>query len=225
MTYKEIQDQIMSRLNLTSTEARTRIKGLINDRYRAVTSSPNMARTRYASTTFAVTAGNPVTEQTGLAKVLTVYDPTYLKRPLREVTLDQIREFDAATITSGIPYAYAIEGQNAQSTTLHLYPKPTNDNTLLADVLTAFTPLVADSDVPTFPDDFHDLLVDAVMADELLKMEKAVPLAQVSLTRYQTRTSELRYFLLKSAWLKTVPTDMGGYIGEAGRVWPYANLV
>lgn len=225
MTYKEIQDQIMARLNLTSTDARTRIKYLINDRYRAVASSPNLARARYGKVNFPVTSGNPLSTQTNLAKLLTLYDPVYLKRPLREVALPQIREMDAAEITEGIPYCYAIEKQTNIDITVHLYPKPTNTYNLEADVLLAFTPLVNDTDIPQFPADFHDLLVDAVMADELLKLEKATPLATISRQRYEDRLSQLRYFVIKSAWLKTVPTDMGGYIGEAGRVWPYANLV
>jgi hypothetical protein len=224
MTYKEIQDQIMARLNLTSTEARTRIKGLINDRYRAVTSSTGLGRSRRDTVSVPVTAGNAIAMMTGVAKLFTLFDTVNLKAPLKEVSLDALREMDSPEITEGVSYLYAIKRQQGSTIVLQLFPKPSSSYSLSADVLAAFVPLVADSDKPAFPDDFHDLLVDAVMADELLKLEKATPLAAISRQRFEQRLSELRYFIVKSAWLHTVPRDLGGFVGDAGRVWPYSNL-
>jgi hypothetical protein len=221
MTYLEIQDQIMRRLNLTSTDARNRIKDEINDRYREVASSTGLSKVRQGSANITVTAANPAATVTA-AKIRTIYDPTLLKDVLDEVTLDEIRTMDPAGTVTGIPTKYAIVSHNASTITLRLYPIPSANNTLVADVLSGFTALTADGDIPSFPEDYHDLLVDGVLGDELQKLEKVNPMAVMAADRFERRLADLRYFIAKSAYLSRVPHDRG-YEGS-GKVWPYSNL-
>jgi hypothetical protein len=103
MTFLEIQDEVMNRLNLTSDSARTRIKGLINSRYRAVTSGVNMKRTRAATVNVAAVANTPTVTLSNVARLGTLYDPTLLKNVLTEVTLPFIRQMDAADAVVGVP--------------------------------------------------------------------------------------------------------------------------
>ena len=65
-----------------------------------------------------------------------------------------LRTIDRSTITSGTPYAYALDGAN-----LHLYPTPDQAYPLELRYWLMPNPLVADSDVPTIPADYHNLLV------------------------------------------------------------------
>ncbi len=54
MTFVQLQNQVMNRLNLTSTDARTRIKVELNLRYREIQSGVNLSQTRRGITTFTI---------------------------------------------------------------------------------------------------------------------------------------------------------------------------
>ncbi len=163
MTFLEIQDQVMNRLNLVSDDARTRIKVEINLRNAEVQSGINLERTRRGLATFTTVSGNSLVTQSGVAKVLSVFDPVYLRRPLTEVSQNEIRLLDAPSAVQGIPYLYAINTQHASTVTLRLFPQPQNVNALQADVLLQGTNMVDDTDEPTFPEDYHDILVLGVL--------------------------------------------------------------
>lgn len=223
MTFLQIQDQIMKRLNLTSSEARARIKDEINDKYRELTSSVNLKRTRFSNVNVAVTGGTPTVTLSNVARLNTLYDPVFLLNTLKQIPLERIREMDAAQSATGIPDHYAIVGHNASSVTIVLYPVPSANNTLKADVLALASDLSADGDVPVFPEDYHDILVDAVLADEYYKLEKD-SLGDRAEQRATKRTSDLRYFIAKSAFLHTVPQDRGAPGQLSGDIWPYANI-
>lgn len=222
MTYLELQDAVLDRLNLSSTEARARVKVELNQRYREVTSSTNLARTRRGTVDGAVTSGNTAVTLAGVAKVLTVFDPSLFKAPLSECTLDQIREWNAPGTVTGIPTHYAIVAHGASSVGLHLFPVPSANNTLKVDALVGFTPLVADGDIPVFPDDYHDTLVNGVMADEYDKLEKTLSAKYEA--KFEKRLSDLRYYLIKSGYLKLINQDRGQWLGSTGRVWPFSNV-
>jgi len=224
MTFLELQDQVMNRLNLTSSDARTRIKVELNLRYAQVQSTVNLDRTRRGQASFTTVSGNSLTTASGIAKVLSVFDPTILMNVLGEVTVNQIRLMDAPQQVTGIPFLYAINNHINNAVTLRLFPQPTAANVLQADVLLAGTNMVEDTDEPSFPTDFHDCLVYGVCADELLKMDKARPLAISMEERYKERVSELRYFVIKSAYLHLTQQDNYLQNGLNARVWPWANL-
>lgn len=66
----------------------------------------------------------------------------------------RLRTIDRAMAQSGVPRAYAIDGAN-----LHLWPTPDSVYTLELRYWALPSPLVADTDTPSLPSDFHDLLV------------------------------------------------------------------
>lgn len=208
MTFVQIQDRVMTRLNLTSTSARARIKDEINDRYRMVQTSLGLARTRRGSKNFTTASGNSTTTvASGIAKVFTVYDPTNLKQILTETTLPAIRQRDPASAVKGFPREYAVKLHTNDAIVLQLFPQPQAAGTLVADCLLSGTDMSVDGDSPAFPTDFHDILVIGVMADELDHVEKTRPLADKFETRFEKRLAELRYFIAKSSYLVTKQSD------------------
>ncbi len=214
----------MNRLNLTSTDARTRIKVELNLRYREIQSGVNLSQTRRGITTFTTTSGSSTTTQSGIAKVLSVFDPVYLMRPLREITLNTIRSLDAPSLVQGIPYEFVIQNDTHDVITLRLFPQPQVVYNLQADVILTGTDMSSDSDEPSFPDDYHDILVNGVIADELNKLEKFRE-AQLFEAKFEKRTSELRYFIHKSGWILG-PKQSDNFMRNAlsVRMWPYSNL-
>jgi hypothetical protein len=209
----------MSRLNWSAPANRELVKTFLNDRLREVQSSLGLAATRRGLTTVATTAANSFSTITSIAKVIGIVDTTDLKRPLREVTVHEIRQKDPASEVTGLPEDYAIFKHLADSVQVLWYPQPDAVYTLSVDALLAGTELSANSDEPTFPEDFHDLLVHAAEADAWRRLEKDM-MAESAERRFEKRLSELRYFIAKSAYLHQAPRDR--YNGLVGRnVWPY----
>src|SRR2546423_697971 len=64
-----------------------------------------------------------------------------------------LRTIDRSTVQSGAPNYYAIDGGN-----LHLYPTPNNVFTLELRYWKLPADLVNDSDIPSIPAGYHDLL-------------------------------------------------------------------
>lgn len=209
MTFLELQNRVMTRLNLTSTDARSRIKLEINDRFREVCTSVNLARTRRGEMNFALVASTG-SYTLACSKILTIYDRSILKTVLTETTVEQIRQLDPTNAVTGTPRQYAVEHEGADSITILLHPIPDAVNQLYADVIASGVDLAADGDIPGFPVDYHDILVRGVLSDELLKMEKMAPLAKEAEDRFEKRLAELRYYLLKSASKTTRQNDAAG---------------
>lgn len=214
MTYKNAQDRILARLNLTSSDARTRIKDNLNEVYRRLLGSVGLQKARLTvAGSFNTVAGTYVTAITA-AKVLTL-TYTALSRVLEQMTLDQIRRLDPAGTRTGAPEAFAVTGQGATTTSVYVWPKPDAIYAVQYEALTAITDLSADGDVPVFPQDFHDILVNMVLAEELLKLEK-IELAKAHQEMAEAQTRALRYFLRKSAYLSD---QQGSDMGTA--YWPF----
>ncbi len=72
------------------------------------------------------------------------------------------------------------------------------------------------SDTPTFPEQFHDILVYGAMAIELDKMEKPDRQAAAE-ARFQGRLSELRFFIATSAYLTIYQGKTGPGLTTWGR--------
>ncbi len=224
MTFKEIQDLVMGKLNLTSSDARSRIKVEINLRYREIQTGVNLASSRRGVTTFTTASGSSTTTQSGVEKVLSVFDNVFLMRPLREISLNTIRALDAPALVQGTPYEYVIDNWTDDIVTLRLFPQPTVAYALQADVILAGTDMTSDSDEPAFAESYHDIIVHGVVADELNKLEKYRE-AQLFETKFEKRLGELRYFIRKAAWILG-PRQTDSYLryGMSAKVWPYANL-
>lgn len=209
----------MSRLNWSSTDHRTMVKAYLNDRYREVCSSVSTEKTRRGPITFTTAIGNNLVTGTGIAKLFTLYDAVTLKRALTEVSVDEIKALDPAADTTGTPTHYAVYKHIDDEITLLLYPEPTAVAALTGDALLAGTDMSADADEPTIPVDFQDVLVHGAEADGRTKMEKPA-LALVSERKFEKRLGELRYYLVKSAYLHQVPVDSGTRVRPRS-AWPY----
>ncbi len=209
----------MNRLLLTTTEARTRVKAEINLRYAEVCSGVGLAKTRRAVVTKATVANTAALSFTNTANLFSLYDAVNLKRTLEEISLATYRELDTAAAQVGYPHSYAILSHGATSMSLLLYPKPSTVYNLTGDILAIGTDLTADSDEPSFPEDFHDILVQGALQDELLKMEKSQPLALQAERRFEKRLGELRYYYAKRSYLNRQSTDRYTEAGLRPRAW------
>lgn len=213
----------MGRLNLTTTEARTRIKSRINERYRQIQSTLHLAPTRYGTVTFTTASGQATVTASGVAKIFNLYDQTTLKRTLDEVTLLQLRESDVAGEQVGSPQKYAISQHKNDIVVLELRPIPTATASLKSDALIAGTDMSADADVPTIPVDFHDAIEYGAVADEMDKLEKK-PLADKYEKKFEKRLRELRYFMAKSAYLTQRQSDLEGAVVAGDYPRPYVSV-
>lgn len=72
----------------------------------------------------------------------------------RELMSVGLRTIDRSVITSGTPYAYAMDGAN-----VHLYPTPDQVYPLELRYWKMPAQLVNDTDVPTLPADYHSMLI------------------------------------------------------------------
>lgn len=224
MTFLQMQDAVLNRLNLTTTEARTRVKVELNQRNLEVTSSLGLAKTRFGIVTAATASGTSTVTVSGVEHIHTVFDPTVLDKPLIEVSLQQIRQWDAPSQVTGTPTHYAIQSNGASTIVLRLYPQPNAVITLSVDAVISGTDLTADGDIPTWPASFHDILVKGALEDEYRKLGKNhASAADTEGAKFEKRITELRYFLAKSSWLVRRAVSPESVVG-AGRVWPYSNL-
>lgn len=220
MTFATLQDRVMSRLNWSASANRDLVKAYINDRLRRVQSSLNLTPTRRGITSVATVSGNAFATVTGVAKVLGIVDAVTLKRPLLETTAHLIRAKDPAAEVTGVPEEYAIYTHLADSVQLQFYPKPDAVHTLSVDALLIGTELTSPSDEPTFPEDFHDILIHGAEADGWARLEKP-KLADRAERAFEQRMSELRYFLVKSANTRNAPYDRDGLPAIGRNVWPF----
>lgn len=205
MTFDNIVSKVMKRLNLSSSDATTRIGEFVNERYRQATSSIGLEPVRLQATTITFAAGYAglpeivANDYDKLNRVM-VLDTSVTpatSRTLKELTYD---ELTSRPTNNGLPNSYAIKLMGAHSVTYVLDAYPTASAFTLR--LDGYSRLqdAAGSAEPVFPEDFHDLLIHGAMADELRKMEKP-QLAQTAEGKYDGRVSDLRMFIAKSAYL------------------------
>lgn len=223
MTFEEIQDAVMTSLNLQSDEARTRIKTHINLRYRQVQSGLNLARTRRAGGTVVTVSGAPTAIVSGTAKIFGLYDDVVRHRVLDEGVIAEIKRLEAASDEVGCPRAWAVETHVADEVVVRFTPTPDAVYTFDLDRLAAGTDMDSDDDEPTFPVDFHDILAVGAKADEYEKQEKYTAAARAE-AKFEKRLAELRFFLVKSGYKRGAPHDEGGIATPGARQWPYSRL-
>jgi hypothetical protein len=201
MTFLELQDRVMDRLNLSTDAARARLSSFLNERLRNVQTSCNLGRTRRGTVEEDTTPDDTDLVVTSAIKPFTISMAD--NRPaLREVTVDQIRNL-LPTQAAGRPTHYAVKSFQAGGFTLELYPKPEAVYTLVIDGLLAGADLVDDTDVPGFPEDFHDILIFGAMADEYDHFDKPEQ-AMKQESKFEKRLRDLRYFLAKSTYLTRI---------------------
>jgi hypothetical protein len=196
MTFTEIQTEILDRLNITSSTSTTRIGRLINQVYRAVTTSVGLSLSRQVSTSALTSIGSSQVTFTDVVKIDRVWftDSDGVVVPLREVMLDELR---GITVASGDnPTRYAIWKVTADTITIQLDTTAETAFTLSADAKSTATTLSGSAE-PAFHEDFHDILIEGVLIKEYRKDEKQ-GLARDSEVTYKERLAELRMWVAKS---------------------------
>jgi hypothetical protein len=218
VTFLELKTEAANRLNLTSTDAYTRLGSYINQRYRRLTSSVGLSTTRH-STINVNTVAATETITIALEKVELVYNVTAGQRTmLGWLPYEEFRTRVVEDNQVGEPKQYAVKDTNPGTVVIALYPVPDDIYTIYAEGMASAATLT-DSDTPNIPTDFQDALILGAMADELFKMEK-YPLAQDFQRQYEMRVSDLRLFLAKSAYVSVAEADIpGGLVSVVRKRW------
>lgn len=200
MTFAETVTEIMDRLNLTSSEATTRVGRLVNRYYKRVTTAVgiNPAVRQSLTASANTTIGSAEITFTSMEKITRVW---YLgssseKVFLDEVSLDELREEDP--VSSDTPSRWATKTLGATSVVLLLDTLAATTHAIKADGYGIVSTL-SGSTAPAFPESFHDILVEGVLQDEYKKLEKG-PLATASKREYEERLSDLRMWVAKSKY-------------------------
>lgn len=220
MDFTSLKTEIKDRLNLSSTEADTRIGRAINRTYRKVTSAIGLQLSRRATVQKAVTIGVSNVIFPNTEKIINIVNRNVSPyKVLTEVTVEELRDKQPYA-TNDSPTRYAIVAHTADTITIEINRIPQTGFTLYADVHQAVADL-SGANEPAFPESFHDVIIEGVLYDELRKMEKP-QLAQIAKGEYERLLSDLRYWAAKSAYLDVYPgktearsTGGGGAAGSS----------
>lgn len=229
MTYSEIVDYVADRLNLKSDDQKARVGTSVNMRHREIISSLGVSQVTEQTTATATTTissryltfgPSPV----AVVKILAVYNTalgTYPPPILDEVSTDELLSMG---VGADPPTHYAVTNMGERTVTIKLNSIPATAYVLTADVEGNATQL-SGAQSPQFSEDYHDILVNLVLADELEKAEK-YDKAAAKLKQAETRMGVFRLFIAKSAYKETRQgsraNSSSGASGGGGAVsgWP-----
>jgi hypothetical protein len=209
MTFSDIVSRTLARLNLSSTTAETRVGEAVNEVYRAVTSSLSVDTSKNDVAEYTVnstvTAYSTLPEITfeSMEKIIQIdYLPSATARPepLEQVSLDSILELK---VDDAKPKRWAVRAISANTVTIRLDAYPVAENFILRIHSLITLAELSGGDEPLIPESFHDVLIHGALAIEYTKMEK-VALAQMSQRNYEMRLSDLRMFIMKSAYMDNI---------------------
>jgi hypothetical protein len=213
MTFEQIKKAIKDYCHLQSQEADTRVGEAINRHYRRVTSTCNIDTARFVTRSVSTTTGVRTVTFSNIEKIDRVIDATDSDaiRMLSEISMQAQRSRQPS---AGQPETWALQASGASSVTILLDTVPQEEYDLQADGWSSLADLQA-NDEPAFPESFHDILVCAVLAEELLRKEKA-DLADRMEAKSEKLLSELRYFLVDTADRDTRQGSTPGGLGTGG---------
>lgn len=212
----------MDRLNLTSDEARERVGRGVNDRYRRATSSIGLIVSRRVITDLVVDPTDVATypdlpELTidgmekidRITRIGTQTDPNGIF-VLKPMTYDEITNWASA---DALPRGYAIKKMGPGQVIIVFDNFPSLASVTMKVYGYDIADTLSGTSEPFLPTDFHDILVEGTMADELRKMEKP-GLAEIADVKYENRLSDLRMFIAKEAYL-----DIAQGKDKPGQLW------
>lgn len=219
-TFLQLQDAVLSDLNLTTASAsseRTRVSRYLNEGYRTLLADPSLGRIRDSTTTISALAGTAEYTVTA-SKILYIRDATNDLR-LTEVSLGDLRTLDPGNDSTGNPTHYAIRKTSATTLGVRLWPIPSENVTLDVDILAAITDLSANGDVPVFASEFHHILETYARMREYEKMDDT---RYTSAAReYTALVRQLRHYLRTSPTRATVQGGRPrGYASSLGPSFP-----
>lgn len=137
-------------------------KNYINETYRRVISEEALFPNREIETTTlaSVALTRAIALPTDSTRVLSVHDHTnFVKLEPIEGVAEHLRLYATQT-EDGVPVSYRVRNGN-----LLLYPLPTSIYTYWVEYLGRPADLSADADLPAFPSQYHDILVEGALAD------------------------------------------------------------
>lgn len=208
MTFNAIKAAIKDYCLLTSADADTRVATAINRHYRRITSTLGLDVTRFVTRSTTTTNGVATVQFTEIEKIDRVIDATDSDaiRLLTEVSLHDIRSSQPGT---GDPVRYAIQTVDADAITIRLDTLPQTSYSLQADGWTTLSDLSGVQE-PVIPESFHDILIWAVIAEEMLKKEK-LQLSSMFSQKADDLLKDLRFHLADSPTKDTRQAGSGIY--------------
>lgn len=215
MTFNAIKQAIKDYCLLTSADADTRVGTAINRHYRRITSTLGLDVTRFVTRSTTTTNGVATVSFTEIEKIDRVIDATDSNaiRLLTEVSIHDIRSSQPGT---GDPVRYAIQAVDADAITIRLDTLPQTSYSLQADGWTTLSDLSGVQE-PVIPESFHDILIWAVIAEEMLKKEK-LQLSSMFSQKADELLKDLRFHLADSPTKDTRQAGASAYSssGSAG---------
>jgi hypothetical protein len=200
MTFDEIVTEVASHLNVTSTTSSTRIGRLVNRYYKRVTTAigiPDGTRIS-VSASANTTIGSRVIQFTSVEKVTRVF---YLSGTTRifltEVSLDELLDIPLPA-TSDTPTKWASYLYTDNDVSIMVNTLASTQYAMKADCYAVVSTL-SGSNVPQFPESFHDVLVYGVLKEEFKKMGHKDEAADAD-GEYRERLSDLRMWFAKSKY-------------------------
>jgi hypothetical protein len=230
MTFLEIQNRLMDRLNLSSDDARARLKDMINERVRKTQTSCKLGPVRRALITFNTAIGvsdyaleDFADEDLKIILPQTIRIPS-LNRVLGSASVDSQRVIDPGENFTGAPTTYSIYTVNADSMTIKLSPTPDAAYTMAVDGIRNGVDLIDDDDEPAIPEDFHDALLYGVAADENAHWDKAANDNYFE-KKYEKRCGEMRYFISRQIYLHRIQNGMSFDFSSNKWWWLYGSPI
>ena len=220
MTFKNIVDDALERLNLPTTassDARTRVMRFVNEGYRFLLAESGMSRARDTTTTITQVVGTA--EYTVTASKIRFIRDTVNAYKLEEVSLSALRSLDPGDDSTGNPTHYAVRQTSATTVKVRLWPIPVSTDALDVDIVSAVTDLAADGDIPVFASEFHPILS---LYARMCEYEKADDTRyQLAAREYATLVRQLRFYLRKSDTRAVTQGGLPrGYWSQLGPTFP-----
>ncbi len=196
MTFDQIVEQVKKRMNLTSSDATTRIEEEVNDMFKQLMTECGVDTIARTTATASTAIDDRYMTFTNVLKLLSVYNTNYDPYiVLSQMSFQELRNQIPGTDPA---QEYAISLTGATTCQIFLSSIPSSVYELTADVIATVDTMSGD-DEPAFPENFHIALVYGVMAEEYDKMEKP-DMATKFQGKYETQRGKLMYWLAKSAY-------------------------
>lgn len=195
MTFTQIVEDIMNRLNLSSDSAEIRVGRGVNRTYRKVTTAIGLQMSRRGTVQANVTMGVSTLVFPNTEKIIDVYNRSntpYSK--LEQVTLDELRD-EMPYPASDNPSRWAAHSHTADAVTIEFNRIPQTAFTLYADAHQVVADLSGVQE-PAFPESFHDVLIEGTMMDEYRKLEKPA-MAAMCQKEFEKLISDLKMWVAK----------------------------
>lgn len=207
-------------MNLTSTEASTRVGNAINRHHKRVTSLLGMEQTRFTTLSVNTSGGTRTVTAQELEKVDRVIDATTATSiiVLEEVSLDYIRTFQTA---SGRPTKWAVQSIDTDAVVIVFDMTPDATYAMKIDG-TAPAATLSGSNEPLIPESYHDILTWSVCAEEFARKDK-LDLAQYYELKAKELLQQLQFQFAESYSMDSRQNMRAGRRGRFARVGVWNN--